>query len=104
MDGTPAQAGRLALQQTARRILEMRYYFDIRDGADVSIDHGGVELENDRAAKIQATLALTEMARDNLPAEGNERRLLIHVRTDDGPRFDVRLDYEVQMSGQGPKG
>ncbi len=82
----------------------MRYYFDIRDGADVSIDQAGVELENDRAAKLQATLALTEMARDNLPDNGNDHRLLIHVRTENGPRFDVRLDYEVQMSGQGSKG
>jgi len=80
----------------------MRYFFDIRDGTDVAMDHTGVELPTDEAAKMQATLALTEMARDSLPADGNERNLSIHVRTADGPRFDVFLDYEVQMSGANP--
>lgn len=82
----------------------MKYYFDIRDGADLSVDQVGVELPNDDAAKHQATLALTDMARDDLPADGDVRRISIHVRTMTGARFDVSLDYEVHAPGPGPRG
>jgi hypothetical protein len=74
----------------------MRYYFDIRDGSDFARDDIGVELRDDVAARLQATIALTEMARDYLPTDGNHRSLVIEVRTTDGPRFDVSLDYDLE--------
>jgi hypothetical protein len=83
----------------------MKYFFDVRDGEDFVRDERGVDLPDPTAAKLQATLALTEMARDDLPRDGDSRRLTIHVRTVEGPQFDVSLDYEVQNSGtsvQGP--
>jgi len=39
----------------------MRYYFDIRDEDNFARDDIGVDLRDDRAARLQATLALTEM-------------------------------------------
>lgn len=73
----------------------MRYYFDIRDGEQFAGDDTGIELRDDGAARLQATIALTEMARDYLPTDGNHRDMLIEVRTKDGPRFDVSRDYDL---------
>jgi hypothetical protein len=79
----------------------MIFFFDVRDGADLSQDDTGIDLPDPAAAKLQATLALTEMARDHLPSNGDERKLSIHVRTAEGPQFDVSLDYELLVtSGQ----
>lgn len=58
----------------------MRYYFDIRDGDDFARDDIGLELQDVVAARLQATVALTEMARDYLPTDGDHRRLVIQVR------------------------
>lgn len=81
----------------------MIYFFDVRDGDDLSPDDTGIDLPDPAAARLQATLALTEMARDDLPSNGDERKLSIHVRTAEGPQFDVSLDYELQVtSGQAP--
>jgi hypothetical protein len=73
----------------------MRYYFDIRDEKDFARDDIGVDLRDDRAARLQATMALTEMARDYLPTNGDHRDMMIEVRTSNGPRFDVGLDYSL---------
>jgi hypothetical protein len=73
----------------------MRYYFDIRDDDNFARDDIGVDLRDDRAARLQATLALTEMARDYLPTNGDHRDMSIEVRTPTGSRFDVRLDYSL---------
>jgi hypothetical protein len=74
----------------------MKFYFDIRDGGELTEDDAGVDLPDVNAARLQATIALTEMARDYLPRDGDERRLGIRVRTDEGPQFDVSLDYELE--------
>ena len=74
----------------------MKFYFDIEDGEELTADDAGVELPDLNAARLQATIALTEMARDYLPRDGDERRLAIRVRTDEGPQFDVTLDYELE--------
>jgi hypothetical protein len=73
----------------------MRYYFDIRDGNDFARDDIRVELRDDGAARLQATIALTEMARDYLPTDGNHRHMVIEVRNAEGPRFAVSLEYEL---------
>lgn len=74
----------------------MRYYFDIRDGDHVSRDEVGVELRNIDAAHTEATVALTEMARDYLPSDGPHRVLGIHVRDSAGAQFKVTIDYDVE--------
>jgi len=73
----------------------MRYYFDIRDEDNFARDDIGVDLRDDRAARLQATLALTEMARDYLPTNGDHCDMSIEVRTPTGTRFDVRLGYSL---------
>jgi hypothetical protein len=73
----------------------MKFYFDIRDGGELTEDDAGVELPDFHAARLQATIALTDMARDYLPRDGDQRSLAIRVRTADGPQFDVTLDYEL---------
>ena len=87
----------------AYRIREdrLKYYFDIRDGVDLARDDIGVDLPNPSAARLQATIALTEMARDYLPSDGDRRRFTVHVRSAEGPQFDVTLDYELEdLRGQ----
>lgn len=74
----------------------MKFYFDIRDGGELTEDDAGVELPDVHAARLQATIALTDMARDYLPRDGDQRSLAIRVRTEDGPQFDVMLDYELE--------
>jgi hypothetical protein len=74
----------------------MKFYFDIRDGGELSEDDAGVELPDINAARLQATIALTDMARDYLPRDGDARSLAIRVRTAEGPQFDVSLDYELE--------
>ena len=60
-----------------------RYFFDIYDGED-SPDAVGVELLDLEAARTQATLALAEIARDELPGDGPERELTILIRDESG--------------------
>ena len=73
----------------------MLFFFDTRDGDENSRDDVGIELPDVGTAKQQATLALTEMARDRLPSSGVDRTLAIRVRTMNGPCFDVSLEYEA---------
>jgi hypothetical protein len=82
----------------------MRYFFDIRDDDSFARDDIGVDLRDDVVARSQATLALTEMARDYLPSDGDHRNLKIEVRTEDGPRFDVTLDFDLEdRTGSAPQ-
>jgi hypothetical protein len=72
-----------------------RYYFDIWDGRQKAHDDVGVECHSDRAASVQATIALTELARDILPGDGPARYLKIDVRTGTATLFSVALHFEV---------
>lgn len=74
----------------------MRYFFDIFDGDHWTRDDIGMEVRNDRQARHQAVLALTEMARELLPTDGDRMDLSIRVRTEAGERFTVSLDFETQ--------
>lgn len=74
----------------------MKYFFDIRDGDHVTRDEVGVELRNIHAAHTEASVALTEMARDYLPSDGPHRVLGIHVRDAAGAQFKVTIEYDVE--------
>ena len=74
----------------------MRFYFDMRDGEDFARDDIGVDLHSAKAARLQATIALTEMARDYLPTDGDHRNLGIKVRNAEGVLFDVSLEYALE--------
>lgn len=78
----------------------MRYFFDILDNADRTVDQVGVDLSDPDEARLQATLALTEMAHDYLPANGYKRCFSIQVRTDVGPVFGVSLNFEIKEAGR----
>ncbi len=87
----------------------MLFYFDIYDGADTAPDNIGVELSDDVAARLQATIALTDIARKIVPKDEKYRNLIIKVRTEEGARFQMSLDYALAKSragsrSRGPRG
>ena len=74
-----------------------RYYFDVYDGKDVSLDDEGYELGSHDAAWAEAARSIAEMARDKIPESGNDgRQLAIEVRTDKGPVLAVRVLFEAR--------
>jgi len=60
-----------------------KYYFDLVDGAETSIDDLGLEFADLEAARANALLALAEIARDKLP-QGDRKELKIYVRDESG--------------------
>jgi len=44
---------------------------------------------------VQATIALTELAREVLPGDGPGRLLKITVRDENYPLFSLKLDFET---------
>lgn len=71
----------------------MRYYFDIFDGEHWARDDYGVDCANDGRARHQAVLAITELARELLPADGPSRELSIRVRLRNEVAFTVELAF-----------
>ena len=67
----------------------MRYYFDLREGDDLSTDEVGLELADLQAVQEEAGRTLADLAKDHtgLP-------LAIEVRDDTGPVLQVRLTFE----------
>ncbi|MGV7216626.1 DUF6894 family protein [Bradyrhizobium sp. UFLA05-112] len=72
----------------------IRYFFDIRDGAELYPDEEGLELANERVAEIEAAHTLAAMARD-APGMGDRRDIAIEVRTEVGPVFQLALVFEA---------
>ncbi|WFU37552.1 hypothetical protein QA640_24065 [Bradyrhizobium sp. CB82] len=72
----------------------IRYFFDIRDGAELYPDEEGLELPNERAAEIEAAHTLAAMARDATDL-GDRHDTAIEVRTEAGPVFQLALVFEV---------
>lgn len=75
-----------------------RYYFDIWDGDHKAHDDIGVECATIPAASVQATIALTELARDLLPGDGPARYLKITVRDEARALFNLTLDFETEAT------
>ena len=73
----------------------MRYYFDIFEGDHWARDDVGLDCPNDAGARYQAVLALTEMARDFLPADGPSKDLKVRVRRKAEVAFTVSLLFET---------
>lgn len=74
----------------------MRYFFDIFDDDHWTRDDRGIECRDDRDARHQAVLALTEMARDQLPNNGPKLDLKVAVRLAEQHAFTVRLDFDIE--------
>jgi hypothetical protein len=74
-----------------------RYYFDLREGDEVTRDEEGVNLPNLESVQEEAARALSEMARETVRQRpnGTEYRMSIEVRDDNGPVLQARFTFEV---------
>ena len=72
-----------------------RYYFDIRDGAELHADGEGLELPCQRAAEMEAARTLAGLARD-LATLNRQRNMAIEVRTGAGSIFTAAFILERQ--------
>ena len=72
-----------------------RYYFDSHDGDQSIVDDIGVELPDIDAAKLEASRALTDLARDVVPGS-IWRELCVSVRDElNRPILKVVMTFEV---------
>jgi hypothetical protein len=69
-----------------------RYYFDIRDGEALCSDEEGMELDDQRAAEIEAATSLAGMAKDLSPLD-EPHHMAIEVRTIAGPIFQAAFIF-----------
>jgi hypothetical protein len=76
----------------------MRYYFDLRDGNELTRDEEGLELQSMERVKQEAPKTLADMVRDTVLSNmtnGVARQLAIEVRTDCGPVLQARFSLEM---------
>lgn len=77
----------------------MRYFLDTSDGRRFFRDDTGEDYPSVASAYHAATIALAELARDNLPDDGTERDLSIAVRDHLGePLFTVSLSFRMAVT------
>jgi hypothetical protein len=76
----------------------MRYYFDLRDGDEVTPDEEGLEFASIERVQEEAARSLTDMARDSMRrrAAGSAHRMAIEVRDHQGPVLQALLTFEVK--------
>ena len=75
------------------------YYFDLRDGDELSPDEEGTELSSIDDVQDEAAYALTDLLRDQVRAtNGNPlaRHLVIEVRDGGGPVMRARFLFEIE--------
>jgi hypothetical protein len=72
----------------------MLYFFDTRDNGTFIKDDVGIELADLEAAKTQAALSLTDLARDVLPGS-IQRMLSVEVRNRFQPILKDVLTFEA---------
>ena len=76
-----------------------RYFFNIHDGAESFVDDTGTELSDDKSARQEAIETLAQVARDELPRDGDRTDISVHVTDSDGkPLFAVRIDFHVDAA------
>lgn len=75
-----------------------RYYFDIREGAEIFPDEEGLELATLQAVQEEAARSLAELVRDEVRNhfDGASPRLAIEVRDDNGPVIELALKFELK--------
>ena len=69
----------------------MRFYFDIHDGQGVWPDEEGLDLEDVRAAEVEAARSLADVAKSAIPQPADD--LAIAVRTRNGPLFEAAIVF-----------
>ena len=75
------------------------YYFNSRNGDELSADEEGTELSTMDDVQDEAAYALSDMLRDEVRVtNGNPlaRHLTIEVRDGDGPLLDARFSFEIK--------
>ena len=73
-----------------------RFYFDVRDGLTFTQDDDGLMFPDLEAAKVEATRALAEIAKDVLPA-AFVREMAIEVRDEHKhPLLRTVLRFEIE--------
>jgi hypothetical protein len=65
-----------------------RYFFDVREGAELYLDPEGIELADLRAAKAEARRALGDMANEAIRA-ADRTNIVIEIREGSGHRVVV---------------
>ena len=74
----------------------VHYYFDLRDGEELTIDEEGLELRDVQAVQKEAALVLSGFARDVGSFNGAQsHQMAIAVRDEDGPVMEVRFSFEI---------
>src|SRR3954465_15913481 len=82
-------------------VLMPLYFFDRIENGEVFRGEHGTEFASLQDARREALLALTEIARDELPDHSDGCELLIYVREDDGPPIlSVSLSLRVNMANE----
>jgi hypothetical protein len=73
-----------------------RYFFDLLEDGNITVDAEGTELDDLDAAALEAAQALAEYALDVLPA-AQVKRLVMTVRDESGERhFELDLVFDVR--------
>ncbi|TYL89117.1 hypothetical protein FXB40_36595 [Bradyrhizobium rifense] len=67
----------------------MRYYFDIRDDFLAVSDGEGAEYASVEAARKEAIVTVTSIARDVFTSRGSQ--VTVTVRSEDGPLFEMTV-------------
>lgn len=76
-----------------------RYYFDLRDGDDLTPDDEGLELASMVAVQEEAAHSLADMARDSVrrhAKNGARHRMAIEVRDNNGPVLQVKFTFAIE--------
>lgn len=74
----------------------MRFFFDMDDSGVVTRDDIGIACPNLDAARIEAIIRLTDVARDWLPYDGNNRDIALTIRDQSKRLVRVSFRFEVQ--------
>ena len=71
-----------------------RYFFDIQDGRKPYHDETGVEFSDLEAVRHQAMRVLPEIAKDEVPTDGDRQTFTVMVTDEDGkPIYSAALNF-----------
>ena len=76
-----------------------RYYFDLMNGDEITLDEEGSELPSIARVQEEAARSLTDLARgvaNRATQESKARRMGIEVRDNTGPVMQVRFTFDVR--------
>ena len=71
-----------------------RYFFDIHDHHKSNHDEEGLEFSDLEAVRLQAMRILPEIAKDEVPADGDRQTFTVMVTDEDGkPVYSAALNF-----------